>query len=548
MAFVQHRKMRREPPPNRREPSQRAILITALAGVIAAYVNVSVLALAIGELSSDFDESATTMAWVVVAPMLAFAVLGPTAGKLADLYGRRQLFLIGLAGCGIFAAAAAAATSAMALILFRTLSSVFGTSTAPAGMAMVAAVYPPEQRAKALGYWGLAMAGGPTVGMVAGGALLDYASWRWLFILQIPLVVVAYLIAHHNLPHTPQVSNVRFDVLGTVLLAFTTGGLVFAINRAPSWGWTNPVVIALIALAPLAAWAFIRQENRCPHPLIPMSYFRSRNFWAPMAGLLLISIAYQGGFVVLPLMMREVLDYSNGRISLVSLARPLFYGLAGPLAGYLSVRLGERRAAFSGAVAVAASCFALAIIGPGTSDAYIFGALAIAGAGFGGLFPPMTAAVTTAVADRDLGLAGAASSMMIQIGMVVGIQLHQTVQESREASVGLVNSYHEAFLAGGFVAIIGFLVVSQVQDVNKKNPDPGATIATTRTQAWEATTSSWADRTPPSIRVNSSHIDQFADKDMATQKSAAGPIPADQETPLVEAVLSRTPKPKLDPG
>lgn len=184
-----------------------------------------------------------------------------------------------------------------------------------------------------------------------------------------------------------------------------------------------------------------------------------------MAGLLLISIAYQGGFVVLPLMMREVLDYSNGRISLVSLARPLFYGLAGPVAGYLAVRLGDRRAAMGGGIAVALSCLALAVIGPGTSDAYIFGALALAGAGFGGMFPPITAAVTKSVAEKDLGVAGAASSMMVQIGMVVGIQLHQTVQESRETATGLLDSYHQAFLVGAGVAVVALLVVSQMRDV-----------------------------------------------------------------------------------
>lgn len=464
MAVARQRKLHSASRQRGRQPSRRSILLTSLTGVMAAYVNISVLALAIGELSADLSVEPTTMAWVVTAPMLAFAVLGPTAGKLGDLYGRRRLFLIGLAGCGIFAALAATATSAVSLIVLRTISSVFGASTAPAGMAMIASAFPEEQRAKALGYWGLAMAGGPTVGMLAGGALLDYASWRWLFILQVPLVAAAFVVAWFNLPRSQPVVGVRFDLRGTLLLALVTGGIVFAINRAPGWGWGHPVVVALFVLAPLAAWAFVRQERACPHPLIPVSYFRSRNFSGSMAGLLLISVAYQGGFVVLPLMMREVMEYSNGRISLVSLARPLFYGLAGPLAGYLAVRLGDRRAAMAGATAVGLSCVALALIGPGTSDAYIFASLALAGAGFGGVFPPITAAVTKSVAESDLGIAGAASSIMVQIGMVIGIQLHQTVQESREAAAGLLNSYHQAFLAGAGVGVVGLIVVMQMRD------------------------------------------------------------------------------------
>jgi EmrB/QacA subfamily drug resistance transporter len=446
-------------------PSRTAILATSLTGVVAAYINVSVLALAVGELSEDFDTDPTTMAWVVTSPMLAFAVLGPTAGKLADLYGRRRLFLIGLTGCGVFACLAAAANSALTLIAMRTLSSVFGASTAPAGMAMISSVYPPEQRAKALGYWGLAMAGGPTVGMLAGGVLLDYASWRWLFLGQVPLVAIALVVAWFKLPASGRAREVRFDVPGTLLLAVVTGGVVFAINRAPTWGWDHPVVVGLLAVAPVAAWLFVLQERRCAHPLIPVAYFRNRNFSGSMLGLLLVSTAYQGGFVVLPLMMREVLDYSNGRISMVSLARPLFYGLAGPVAGYLAVRLGDRRAAIGGGLTVGLSCVGLAVIGSATSDLYIFAVLAVAGAGFGSVFPPVTAAVTKSVEERDLGIAGAASSIMVQIGMVMGIQLHQTVQESREAAVGLVTSYRQAFVSGAFVAVLAVVVLMQMRDV-----------------------------------------------------------------------------------
>ena len=462
-----------------REPSQQVILATCLAGVSAAFVNVSVLALAIGELSTEFGETQSTMAWVVVGPMLAFAVFGPTAGKLSDLFGRRRLFLISLAGCGIFAALAATATSATALIVYRTISFVFGGSTGPAGMALISEAYPPEQRTKALGYWGAAMAGGPTVGMLIGGALLDYASWRWLFIMQIPMVIGAFIAAFRNLPHSKRLADVHFDLPGTLLLALATGGLVFAINRAPTWGWGNPVVVSLLVIAPAATWAFVRQERACAHPLIPISYFRDRNFSAPMAGLLLISIAYQGGFVVLPLMLREVLDYSNGRISLISISRPLFFGVAGPVAGYIAVRLGERWTAVGGAAAVVMSCAALALIAPGTSDAFIFGSLALAGAGYGAMFPPMTAAVTTTVAQSDLGIAGAATTVTMQIGMVIGIQFHQSIQESREGSAGLLSSYHEAFIAGGAVAVLDLIVIAQMRNVIVERP-PYATSTYSR--------------------------------------------------------------------
>lgn len=472
-----------------RAPSAQAVLATALLGLLAANVNISVLALAVGELAAEFSTTTTTMAWVVTGPMLAFAVLGPTAGKLGDLHGRRKVYLAGMAGCGLFAAAAAAAPTASALIACRTLSSVFGAATMPAGMAIVSTAFPEDQRVKALGYWGLAMSGGPMVGMVAGGPLLDQASWRWLFILQVPLVAAALLVAWRVLPRTAKLANVRFDGVGSILLAVALGGVVFAFNRAPTWGWGHPVVIGLLIAAPVATWAFIRQEARCPYPLIPVRYFRTRNFSAPMLGQLLISIGYQGGFVVLPLMLREVLDYSNGRISIVALARPLFYGLAGPVAGYYAVRVGERRTATLGAAVVALSSGALALIGPGTRDAFIFASLALAGAGYGTLFPPLTTAITTAVDQRDLGIAGASSSVMMQVGMVVGIQLHQTIQESREPVSGLLSSYREAFLVGAAVAVAGTVAVAQMRSLVREP----TTLPAKR--AWTG----WLGRTRPGI-------------------------------------------------
>ena len=175
------------PAPRRhRQPPPWLVLTSALVGLFAAYYNTSVLALAVGDLSEEFSTTTTTMAWVVTGPLLAFAVLGPTAGKLGDLYGRRRVYLIAMAGCGIFSGAAIFATSAWMLIAFRSLSAVCGLSTAPAGMAIVSAVFPAEQRVKALGFWGFAMSGGPMIGMIIGGPILDHGSWRWLFVIQTP--------------------------------------------------------------------------------------------------------------------------------------------------------------------------------------------------------------------------------------------------------------------------------------------------------------------------------------------------------------------------
>ena len=447
------------------------LLGAALLGMFTTNFNVSVLSVVLPQLVREFDAPASTMSWAIAGPMLALAVLAPTAGKLGDLYGRRRVFMVGLAGCGVFAGATALATSPLAMIGFRTLSAGFGSSAGPAAMAIIATHYPRERRVKALGYWGLVLAGGPVLGMVIGGPVAEQFGWRWLFIVQVPLIAVGLAVAWLILPLARLGGESRFDVPGTVLLALAAGGFVFAVNRGPAWGWTHPLVLTALLAAPLGALGFVLHERRVAHPLIPVEYFRRRNFAAPMAGQFLVQIAYQGGFVVVPLMLAEVMGYRSGRISLVVLSRPLLYAVAGPVAGRVAVRVGERRTAVVGASLVVLSTLLLTQVSPGTPDAVTFLIVGLAGAGLGGMVPPLNATITTAVEDRHLGVSGATAAMMLQIGAAVGIQLMQTTQETAEArGVSLEDSYHLAFLAGGLVALLGVAAVSLIRSLDRIPP------------------------------------------------------------------------------
>src|SRR3954468_10917474 len=199
-----------------RSPGQ--VLATALFGLFVANVNVSVLAVVIPQLVREFHTSKTVIAWMITGPTLAFAVLGPTAGKLGDLYGRRRVYLVGLGGTALFAALAAAAQTPGQLIAFRTAAAMFATSTGPAGMAIISTQFPRERRVQALGYWGLVAAGGPVLGLVIGGVVADAFGWRWLFIPQVPLALGCLVLAAVVLPETRVAGKVRFDVVGSVLL------------------------------------------------------------------------------------------------------------------------------------------------------------------------------------------------------------------------------------------------------------------------------------------------------------------------------------------
>lgn len=455
-------------PATGRSRSAQLLLLVALFGLFTTNFNVSILAIVVPRLVSDFDAPPSTVSWLVVGPTLAFAVLGPTAGKLGDLYGRRRVYLIGLAGCCVFAACTAAAPTAITAILFRTASAVFGQSTAPTGMAIISEVFPRDQRVKALGYWGLVMAGGPVLGMVAGGPVIDHFGWRWIFIAQVPLTILAFALAARVLPQTARRPDVRFDVPGTALLASAAFSLMFAVNRGPLWGWTHGVVLTLLVVAPVAVAGFVVVERRATHPLLPLHYFRMREFTIPMVTQAFCQVAYQGGFVLIPLMLSQLYGYTATHISLLTIGRPLMWGLAGPLSAWLVVRGGSRRVVVGGVLVNVLACLALTRIGRGTSQAEIVLLLGFAGVGVGVIVAPLMAMLTTSVGTHDLGVAAATSQMMVQIGSAGGVQLMQTIQVSRLAHDGIAGSYHAAFVAAAAVSSLALVAAVRIRD---RQPD-----------------------------------------------------------------------------
>lgn len=460
-----------EPPtPTERSRSTNLLLFVALFGLFSTNFNVSVLALVIPRLVTDFDAPPSTVSWLVVGPTLAYAVLGPTAGKLGDLFGRRRVYLIGLVGCGFFAACTAAAPTAIIAIAFRTASAVFGMSTSPTGMAIISEAFPRDQRVKALGYWGLVMAGGPVIGMVAGGAAIDQFGWRWIFIAQVPLTIIAFVLAARVLPHGRAQGGVRFDVPGTALLAVSAFSLLFAVNRGPLWGWDHPVVLVLLIAAPLSAVGFVLWERTAKHPLLPLHYFRMREFTIPIITQTFSQVAYQGGFVLIPLMLTQLYGYKATQISLLTIGRPLLWGVAGPLSAWLVLRSGSRRVVVAGVIANVAACLLLTRIGIGTSKLEIVALLAFAGIGVGVIVAPLMAMLTTSVGERDLGVAAATSQMMLMVGSAGGVQLMQTIQVSRLKQDGIAGSYHAAFVVGAVVSSLALLAAVAIRP--QANPAP----------------------------------------------------------------------------
>lgn len=460
-------------PALRTDRSPRTILTVLLIGLFSVNVTVTILAVSIPRISNDLDASQSTLTWVVSGPILAFGIIGPAVGKLGDLWGQRRVFLLGLAGAAVSAAASAVAWSAGSLIAFRVLAAAQGAATGPASFALIALVFPRSQRVKALGWWSMVAAGGPVVGVVIGGPLVSALGWRAIFAGQVPLVLAALVIAARVIPETPRRAATAFDWGGAVLLALSATPLLVALNLAPNRGWTDPAVIACLLIAPLATLTFLRHEGRTASPLLPPRYLRRRNFTLPIVMLGLMNATYMGSFVLTPLLMQNVLDFDETKTGLVSTARPLAFAIAGPLAALAVARLGERVAGMAGATAIVGSMLWMATIRSGTSPVMIIGGLALAGIAMGVSNPAMSSTVSHAVDEADLGIAGAAQQMIVQVGVTFGIQLMQTVQQVREGPAGIEASYSQAYLAAAVLAALCVVAAAGVRRSQRiEHPDP----------------------------------------------------------------------------
>jgi predicted MFS family arabinose efflux permease len=238
----------------------------------------------------------------------------------------------------------------------------------------------------------------------------------------------------------------------TLALAVTAG--LLALNEAPSWGFGSVATLAVFGLSLLAGVAFVVHERRVATPLIPLRYFRRRNFVFPLGARSLTNFSYMGGFFLFPILMEGVYHYSETRAGLESTARPLLFSLMAPVAGYAAVKVGERVLVVVGALVLTASMLAFTRLGAHPSQVAILVALALSGVGIGMATPTTVSASSNEVAPDELGVMSAAQQLITQIGIVTGIQVMVTVQASDGGGVGTLASFHRAYAVGAVVAAL----------------------------------------------------------------------------------------------
>ena len=445
-----------------------------MAGLFSVNVTFTILAVALPRIARDFGTTENTMTWVVTGPLLAFGVAAPSLGKAADQYGHKRVYQLGLMLSFFAAGLSALAWDELPLIIIRTIGALEGAATGAASMAIVMRTFGRHERVKAMGWWSLVGAGGPVVGVVLGGFLLESVGWRVIFAAQMPLIALAYILGSMVLPETETLPNQKFDFAG----AFTLGGgvtaLLFAVNRGPEVGWDSPMVVVAFVLCPVLLYAFVQVERRSDAPLISLAYLKKPAFAFPIASNALANSAYMGGFIVTPQLLQIVYGFGEQKIGLLVIARPLTFSILSPVAGYLAVKIGQRTSAVAGTVFIVASMGVFAMLGAESPELLIILALSLSGVGLGVSQPSISAGVANAVDDQDLGVASAAQQLMQNVGIVGGIQLMTTVRTSiTDGATGAaaLPGFRAAYLVGGAVCFAGVLLALGVKNEHAR-PEP----------------------------------------------------------------------------
>ena len=442
-------------------PHRWAVLWVVLGGLFTTGFTITLLVVSLDRISGQLDSTPAVLTWAITGPMLAFGVVGPAFGKAGDLWGHKRVFVGGLFFAGVFAVASALAWSAPTLILFRTLSATAGSACGPSAMAYINRMFGPGERVKPLSYWSFVTAGGPVIGVVIGGPLVETVGWRAIFAVQAPMCFAGFLVALWLLPPTDRLANVKFDVWGSLTLGLGASSLLAGISQGRSWGWSSAPTLGCFALAAVALRGFVTIEQRASAPLVVLQWFRTRNFALPVLSQMLTNFAYMGGFILIPQVLGDRgLGLGDSTKGYLVISRPLAFSLIAPLAALVTLRVGERVAGVVGALGVVLSMLMWATVGMDSSYIYIVAATAFSGIGLGIASPALTSLLANAVDEADLGVAGAMQQLMSQMGAVMGSAVLATVSVS--AAPGQLGSFHTAFLIGAVVAGLGCWAAANV--------------------------------------------------------------------------------------
>lgn len=441
------------------------VLAVSSVAVFLAFLDVTIVNIAFPAITAAFPTSSlAALAWVFTAYNVVFAALLIPAGRLADLLGRRRVFLAGLVLFGVASAACAAAPTAGALVAARALAAVAAALLAPSSLALLLPAFPPERRGVAVGTWGATGGIAAATGPALGGFLVDAYGWRAVFLINVPIVVLTVVVAARVLAESRDERADLPDVLSVALLGAGVALLSLGIvNGESSWTAASTLAPLLGGLALLAAFAM--RSARVPNPLVEPALFRLRAFTGSIAGYLVFSAAFYALLLANVLFLTGVWRYDVLTAGLAVTPGPLMAAVASATGGRLADRFGARAAIVPGALLFLAGCLLFATRA-GPDPAYLSAflpATLLTGTGVGAIYSGLGTAAVAQLPPARFATGSAVGTCARQIGAVLGISVLLAGLAAAGTDLDAFRVAWAAMAAGGLATALCGIVVGPVR-------------------------------------------------------------------------------------
>jgi EmrB/QacA subfamily drug resistance transporter len=417
--------------------TKRLTLVACVLGTLVVFLDGTVVNVALPAIRDDLDTGLAAQQWVVEAYLLTLGSLLLVGGSLGDLLGRRKMFAAGLAGFGVTSLLCALAPNAELLIAARALQGCAGALLVPASLALITAVFPPDERGAAIGTWtawgGIAVVIGP----LGGGLLVDYASWRWIFAINVPFVIATLMIVRAAVPESvDEESTHRIDYLGALLVALGLAGPVFALIEQPVYGFGDPIVWVPAVAGVVLLVLFVLHERRSDHPMLPLSIFRSRNFAVGNVATLLVYGGLSAATFFVVIFLQQVAGYSAVAAGLTLMPITVIMFVLSRRWGALSDRIGPRALMGIGPIVAGAGLVWMGRLG--TDVDYVtdlLPAVMVFGLGLSMTVAPLTNTVLGAVPQHNAGVASGANNAISRVAGLLAIAAVGAVVAAQFSSV-----------------------------------------------------------------------------------------------------------------
>jgi EmrB/QacA subfamily drug resistance transporter len=445
------------------EANRKWLTLAAVSvGLFMIMLDNTVVNVALPSIQRELESDLSELEWIVTGYALTFASLMLVGGKVADAYGRRRIFVLGIVVFTLASLLCGLATSSEMLIGARVLQGAGAALMNPATLSIIAATFPPRQRGTAIGIWAGVSALALAIGPLVGGLITEHIHWSWIFFVNVPVGVLGIVASFLFIDESRDETHASLDIPGLTTSAVGLFALTYGLIEANTYGWTSARIVGAFVVSAVSLVSFVVIERRRREPMLPLELFRSGTYAGANLVILLVALAMFGVFFFVSLYMQNVLGYSAVETGAAFLPMTVLIILAAPVAGRTSDRIGSRGLMTAGMLLLAVHLVLLSRLGLDATFWNLLPAFVVGGIGMGITFTPSAAAATRSVPIEKSGVGAAVLNSARQVGGTMGVAVMGAIIAAEiggdRTPEAFMRGFERALLVAAGIALVGAVV------------------------------------------------------------------------------------------